>query len=146
MVHITASCLGRTRHADKYWGRQQIFRLTAHYFGRKRNCYTIAVRYAQKALQHAMRGRRDKKKVMRQLWHIRLNAACIEHGIGAKDFFEALSRLNIHLDRNMLVTLAVYEPRTFESLVEISKRYWTQQGITVEGLKQPVGILTRGML
>lgn len=49
--------------------------------GRARNCIKIARQQAEKALQHAYKGRKDKKGDARALWIQRVNAATREHGV-----------------------------------------------------------------
>lgn len=47
--------------------------------GRAKNCYSIAVRSAHKALQHAYRGRRLKKRDMRKVINSRVGGAYLSH-------------------------------------------------------------------
>jgi ribosomal protein L20 len=53
--------------AKRYVKRAKVFALTKGFRGKARNCYSIAVRAAQKALQHAYRGRKLKKREMRKV-------------------------------------------------------------------------------
>jgi len=59
---------------------------------------------------------------MRKLWMQRLEAATQEHGVASSDFLEGLSRSRVELDRKVLTDLAIYEPRTFKSLVDIARQ------------------------
>ena len=52
---------------------------------------------------------------MYALWDARIDCACKDHGLPAsKILYAGLSQANIALNRSMLHTLALYEPRTFE--------------------------------
>ncbi len=81
---------------------------------------------AREALLHAdkyaYRDRRNKKRDMRALWLIRLNAALRENGTTYSKFAGALKKANIGLNRKVLSELAIAAPATFDKLVgEISK-------------------------
>ena len=68
--------------------------------------------------QHAYIGRKQKKRNLRSLWIVRLNAAVREHGMSYSKFIKALKDKNIELDRKILAELAVKEPNIFEAVVE----------------------------
>lgn len=58
---------------------------------------------------------------MRQLWILRINAATRMYGLPYSNFINNLVRSNIQLDRKVLADLAVSEPLSFKSVVEVSK-------------------------
>ncbi|KAF4526686.1 hypothetical protein B566_EDAN010115 [Ephemera danica] len=120
MVFTTALQLARNRGPCEYWRKRRIFRLTAHFTGRKRNCYSIAVRYAHRALAYATKDRALKKENMVQLWDTRLTGACQEHGFSYSLMRESLSRMNILLNRKALTDLSIWEPRTFKSMISMA--------------------------
>ncbi|ESN92229.1 hypothetical protein HELRODRAFT_126544, partial [Helobdella robusta] len=99
---------------DKFWRVQQYLRLSWNFTGRRQNCYGLAMRYVHKALMYGTINRQAKKKNIRHLWQVRLNAASTEHNINGRDFLEGLARCNVLLDRKTLTDLAIYEPRTFQ--------------------------------
>ncbi|CAD5115413.1 DgyrCDS4390 [Dimorphilus gyrociliatus] len=121
MVFLTFIRSALNQGPDKYWRIQQQLRFSWHFYGRKRNCYKIGMRYVFKALRYGVSGRKDKLKNMRELWYRRINAGSEEHGLEGKMFLEGLARSEIQLDRKILSSLAIYEPRTFKSLCEVSK-------------------------
>jgi ribosomal protein L20 len=61
--------------------RRRVWEIAKGFRGRARNCIKIARQQAEKALQHAYKGRKDKKKDTRSLWIQRVNAAAREHGV-----------------------------------------------------------------
>ena len=80
---------------------------------------------ARRALAHALvytyRDRRVKKRDFRQLWIIRINAACRLAGITYSQFIHGLKKANVGLDRKALADLAVKDAKVFEKLIEIVK-------------------------
>ncbi|GLH03686.1 39S ribosomal protein L20, mitochondrial, partial [Gryllus bimaculatus] len=119
-----------------------------HFHGRSRNCYSIAVRAVHRALAYATKARALKKEDMRALWDARLTAACEEHNFSYPLMRESLSRCNILLNRKVLTDLAIWEPRSFKSLVKLAWSRASQDGLN--GVKElgeePSGVITRGMI
>src|SRR3954469_1723215 len=63
-----------------------------------------------KALSYGYRDRRNKKRDLRSLWIIRINAALREHGISYSRFIGMMKTTGVELDRKILAELAVREP------------------------------------
>lgn len=80
------------------------------------------VRGAKEALLHAGQyayiGRKLKKRDLRKLWIVRLNAAVREHGLKYSSFIKSLKDKNIELDRKILADIAVKDPNTFKQIVD----------------------------
>lgn len=141
MVFLTVANLVRARGPDEFWRKRKIFRLAAHFIGRRRNCYSVAVRNVHRALVYASVGRRLKKQDMLDLWNTRINAACEQHNISHFTLKEGLDRANIMLDRKSLADLACWEPRTFECLAAIAKEKLELDGfIDKVDKKLPTGV------
>ena len=77
---------------------------------------------AREALLHAdayaYRDRRNKKRDMRSLWLVRLNAALRENGTTYSKFAGVLKKSNIELNRKVLAELANVAPESFNQLVK----------------------------
>jgi len=58
-----------------------VWKVAKGFRGRAGNCIKIARQQAEKALQHAYRGRKEKKRDIRSLWITRINAGSREHGV-----------------------------------------------------------------
>jgi large subunit ribosomal protein L20 len=71
-----------------------------------------------KAGVNAYRDRRNKKRTMRRLWQIRLNAAVRPLGMSYSRFIDALKNANITLDRKVLSQLAKDHEAVFKQIVE----------------------------
>jgi large subunit ribosomal protein L20 len=74
-----------------------------------------------KAMKHATRHRREKKRMMRGLWIVRINAAVRGAGMSYSKFMAALKKKKILLDRRTLADLAVNQPKDFAKIVEVVK-------------------------
>ncbi|XP_033338882.1 mitochondrial ribosomal protein L20 [Megalopta genalis] len=147
MVFLTAQLFPRSRGPDEFWRKRQIFKLAAHYIGRKRNCYSIAIRNVHRALLNSTIGRQLKKDDMKELWETRIEAASNEHGINLRTLIEGLTRCNILLNRKSLATLAVWEPRTFKSLSGIAHAKVNIGDITkIANKPMPERVLTKGLV
>ncbi len=75
-----------------------------------------------KAGQHAYRDRKRKKREMRRLWIIKLNAALREQGLTYSKFINLLKKNKIELDRKILSQIAEKEPEIFEKIVSQVKK------------------------
>ncbi|KAI4464514.1 39s ribosomal protein l20 [Holotrichia oblita] len=147
MVFTTVTNFIRSRGPDEIWRKRKIFKLAAHFQGRKRNCYSIAIKYVHRALVYATKGRQLKKQDMINLWETRINAGCQQHGINYYTFREALTRCGILLNRKVLADLACWEPQSFKALTDIARERTQQDGLNVikaENIKSS-GVMTRAM-
>lgn len=83
------------------------------------------VRIAQEAILHAekfrYRDRRAKKRVMRGLWQLRINAALRPLNFSYSRFIGAMKKKNIQLDRRVLSEIAASHPKIFEKIVDFVK-------------------------
>jgi len=73
------------------------------------------------AWTHAFRGRKEKKRVYRQLWNVRVNAAARAEGTKYSALIAALKKKKVRLDRKILADLAANEPAVFKKIVEFVK-------------------------
>ena len=83
--------------------------------------YSKTYRRAHEAFMHAgqyaYRGRRERKRQLRQLWIMRINAALRQLGFVYKDYVHKAKLANVMLDRKILADLAVAEPEVFKTVV-----------------------------
>ena len=105
---------GVTAHAR----HKKILALAKGYRGRRKNVFRIAKQAVMKAGQYAYRDRRTRKRVFRQLWIARINAASREMGVTYSRFMAGLKKAQIDIDRKVLADLAVNDPAAFGSIVE----------------------------
>ena len=83
------------------------------------------IRPAREALLHAMayatRDRKQRKRKMRELWIVRINAAARQNGMTYGQLVSGMKKADIQLDRKMLADLAVRDAATFGRIVEVAK-------------------------
>ena len=108
---------GVTTHAKHKKLRQQ----TKGYSHMRRASVRMARQAILKALTYAYRDRRNKKRDLRSLWIIRINAALTEHNVSYSKFIGMLKTAKIELDRKTLADLAVRQPAAFKAVVEQAK-------------------------
>ena len=66
---------------------------------------------------YAYRDRRVKKRDFRGLWISRLSAATNGQDISYSRFINALTKVNVALNRKMLSEIAIHDPKGFETIV-----------------------------
>lgn len=71
-----------------------------------------------KALSYGYRDRRNKKRDLRSLWIIRINAALEQNGMSYSQFIGLTKKAGVTLDRKILSELAVKEPKAFSEVVK----------------------------
>jgi large subunit ribosomal protein L20 len=74
-----------------------------------------------RGLQYAYRDRKQRKRMMRRLWILRINAASRQCGLSYNRLIEGLHRGNIEIDRKTLSDLAVQDAAGFARIVEAAK-------------------------
>jgi large subunit ribosomal protein L20 len=105
---------GVTAHAR----HKKILALAKGFRGRRKNVFRIAKQAVMKAGQYAYRDRRTRKRVFRQLWIARINAASRAAGVTYSKFMAGLKKAQIDIDRKVLADMAVNDPAAFSAIVE----------------------------
>jgi large subunit ribosomal protein L20 len=91
----------------------------------RRGTRSTLVRPAREALLHAMayatRDRKQRKRQLRELWIIRINAGVRRHGMTYARFVAGLKKADVAIDRKILADLAVRDEATFARIVEVAR-------------------------
>ena len=87
----------------------------------RRSSYRLGKQAIIRALQYAYRDRRVRKREMRKLWILRINAAARKHDLTYSQLLSKLKEANIDLDRKMLADLAVRDPQAFAAIIKVIK-------------------------
>jgi large subunit ribosomal protein L20 len=66
-------------------------------------------------------GRKQRKRQMRALWIVRLNAAARANGLSYNKLISGLKLAGVALDRKILADIAVRDAATFASIAEVAK-------------------------
>lgn len=101
--------------------RRRILRSARGYWGTKSRHRQQAKVALTRAGVFAYRDRRNRKREFRRLWITRITAACRMRGTRYSRFINGLQRSGILLNRKMLSQLAIEEPTTFDTLVEMAE-------------------------
>ena len=65
--------------------------------------------------------RKVKKRSFRQLWIVRMNAACRLNGVSYSRFIDGCNKAGITLNRKVLSEIAIHDPEGFTKVVETAK-------------------------
>ena len=101
--------------------RKKILKKAKGYFGGRRKLYRSAAETVLRAGAFAYRGRKQKKRLARSLWIVRINAGCRMAGLSYSVFMAGLKKAGVTLDRKVLAELAVTDPKAFAKLAETAK-------------------------
>lgn len=100
--------------------RQKVLKLAKGYRGARSKLFRTAAGTVDRALRYAYRDRKVRKRDLRSLWIIRLNAAVRMHDLSYSRFIHGLKQAGVALDRKVLADLAVSDPAGFAQLVRIA--------------------------
>ncbi len=106
--------------------RRKTLALASGFFLNKSKLYRAAQEAVEKSLKYGYVGRKQKKRNFRELWIIRIGAACKTAGISYSKFMNGLKRSGIGLNRKMLADIAANDNAGFVVLVEKAKAALTQ--------------------
>jgi len=102
--------------------RKRVFKRAKGFVGGRGRLFRTAKETVKRAMYFAYRDRKSKKRAMRGLWILRLNAACRENGISYSRFISGLKKAKVTLDRKVLTEIAVNDDSSFKKLVELAKK------------------------
>jgi large subunit ribosomal protein L20 len=109
----------RSQHARKK--RRKVLDQAKGYFGRRHSSYRLAKEQVERSLVYAYRDRKAKKRTMRRLWVVRINAAARREGLSYNQFVAGCRKAGIELDRKILADLALSDPAAFGKIAEQAK-------------------------
>lgn len=97
--------------------RKKVLKMAKGYFGRRKNVWTVAKNAVEKALGYAYRDRKQKKRNIRGVWIVRINAAVREFDMSYSQFIGKCNAKGITLSRKALADLALNHPEAFKAIV-----------------------------
>jgi large subunit ribosomal protein L20 len=100
--------------------RKRILDQAKGYWGSRSKVYTVAKNHVEKGLVHAYRDRKLKKRVFRQLWIVRINAAARANGTTYSKLINLLNKKGVEINRKVLASLALENPAAFTEVVNFS--------------------------
>jgi large subunit ribosomal protein L20 len=107
---------GVTRHARHV----KVLKAASGYRGTRSRLFRFANQIVMKAGAYQYRDRRVRKRDMRRLWIVRINAASRLGGLSYSKFISGLTVAGVTLDRKVLAELAVHDGAAFAQLVALA--------------------------
>ena len=95
---------------------RKIVKQAKGYYGARSRTFKSAKDAVVRAGLYAYRDRRQRKRMFRRLWIIRINAACRLNGTTYSAFINGLKTKGIDLDRKILADMVVNDPQAFTVL------------------------------
>ena len=109
----------RSVHSQKK--RRKVLKAAKGFRGGRGKLLRSAKEAVARALRYAYRDRRTKKREIRSLWIVRVNAAARENGLSYSRLMFGLKKAGIEIDRKVLADLAVNDAAGFKALADTAK-------------------------
>lgn len=109
----------RSVHARKK--RRKVLEQAKGYVGQSSVSYRKAKEQLLHSDNYAYRDRKNKKRVFRRLWIIRINAAARREGLSYNQFVSGCRKAEIDLDRKVLADIAISDPAAFSKIAAEAK-------------------------
>jgi large subunit ribosomal protein L20 len=100
--------------------RKKVLDRAKGFWGARSKVFTIAKNSVEKALVHSYRDRKTKKRIYRNLWIVRINAAARANGVSYSKLIDAMNKKGIEINRKVLASLAVENPNVFADIVKFA--------------------------
>ena len=100
---------------------KKVLKAARGYYGARSRTIKVARQAVFKAGQYAYRDRRQRKREIRALWIVRINAAARAVGLSYSRLIAGLKKAEIALDRKSLAELAVFDQPAFNQIAEKAK-------------------------
>ena len=97
---------------------RKIVKLAKGYYGARNSNFKTAKDAVEKGLLYSYRDRRNKKRMYRKLWIIRINAAVRQYGLSYSKFINLLKEKDITINRKALADMAVNNPDSFSDIIK----------------------------
>ncbi|MBL7078374.1 50S ribosomal protein L20 [Candidatus Shapirobacteria bacterium] len=114
-MRVKTGTIRRKRH-------KKILKLAKGYRMTRSRLFKVAHEAVMHAGEYAFAGRKKRKRDLKRLWIVRINAAVRKHGLTYSQFAKNLKDAKINLNRKILAHLAVSEPKVFKQIVNKVKK------------------------
>ena len=114
MARVKGGPQGHLRH-------QKVLKLNQGYSGSRHRLFRRANEAMLKSMFYATRDRRIRKRDLRRLWIVRINAAARLNGLSYSKLVYGMKKAQINLNRKMLADLAVRDPQAFAAVAAKAK-------------------------
>ncbi len=114
MARVKGGPQGHLRH-------KKVLNLNQGYSGSRHRLFRRANEAMLKSMFYATRDRRVRKRDLRRLWIVRINAAARLNGLSYSKFVYGMKKAQITINRKMLADLAVRDPQAFAAVAAKAK-------------------------
>lgn len=114
MARVKGGLNARKRH-------NKVLKLAKGYRGARSKQYRVAKQSVMRALNSSFAGRKQRKRDMRSLWIVRINAAARINGLSYSRLMHGLKLANVDINRKMLSEMAINDAEGFKELTEVAK-------------------------
>jgi len=97
--------------------RKKILKLTRGFRGAHSKLFRTANQQLMKGLKYSYRDRKNRKRLFRKLWIIRINAVVRSYGTNYSLFISHLKKMKYGLNRKMLSQIAILDRSTFAKVI-----------------------------
>lgn len=111
MVRVKTGIVRKRKH-------NKMLKLAKGYRMTRRKQYKKAHEAVLHAGKYAFAGRKLKKRNLRALWILRINAALRNKGLTYSRFIDMLKKQKIELDRKILSKIANEHPKIFDEIID----------------------------
>ena len=101
---------------------KKIIKMAKGQWGTRGTLFKRSNEAMMKSLHYSFRDRRARKREMRKLWIMRINAAARQHGLPYSRFIHGLKQADVELDRKVLADIAVHDPDTFKKVAALAEQ------------------------
>ncbi len=101
---------------------KRVLKLAKGYKGARSKQYRVAKQSVMRALTSSYAGRKERKRQMRRLWIVRINAAARLNGLSYSKLMHGLKLAGVDLNRKMLAEMAVNDAEGFTAVAEEAKK------------------------
>ncbi len=102
--------------------RKRVIKAAKGYRGFRSKLYRYAKDAVRKAMVYNYRDRKNRKRMFRRLWILRINAATRAQGLTYSRFTEGLKAAGIEMDRKVMSDLAIKDEAGFLTLIQQAKQ------------------------
>ena len=113
MARVKTGVVRRQHH-------KKVIKLMKGQWGTRSRLFKRANEAMLKSLWYSYGHRRARRRDMRKLWIIRINAAARLNGLNYNRFMHGLKKAGVELDRKVLADIAVRDAGTFTKLAALA--------------------------
>lgn len=114
MARVKSSVASHARHT-------KVLKQTKGQRGTKNRLFRRANEALLASMKYATRDRRNRKRDMRRLWIVRINAGARQHGMSYSNLVQGLRLAGVEVNRKMLADMTITDTAGFAKIVDIAR-------------------------